>query len=74
MIYAIALANPLQVFRIGAIALFDPDLSVIGPASYFILDEFGKNFIALYCIIYPAILGIIFAILGYTIFKRKDLV
>lgn len=74
LIYAIALSNPLQVFRIGAIALFDPDLSVIGPASYFILDEFGKNFIALYCIIYPAILGIIFAILGYTIFKRKDLV
>jgi ABC-2 type transport system permease protein len=33
LVYSIALANPLQVFRIGAIALFDPELSVIGPAS-----------------------------------------
>ncbi|RXI44840.1 ABC transporter permease [Malaciobacter mytili] len=74
LIYSIALANPLQVFRIGAIVLFDPQLSVIGPASYFILDEFGKNFLMVYCLVYPILLGCIFSFIGYKIFKKKDLV
>jgi ABC-2 type transport system permease protein len=74
LVFSIALINPLQVFRIGAIALFDSELAVIGPASYFILDEFGKEFLAIYCIVYPILLGIVFSILGYLIFKRKDLV
>ncbi|MCK9161487.1 MAG: ABC transporter permease subunit [Arcobacteraceae bacterium] len=74
LVYSIALSNPLQVFRIGAIALFDPELAVIGPASYFILDEFGKEFLAIYCIAYPIVLGVIFSLFGYFIFKRKDLV
>ncbi|RXI25097.1 ABC transporter permease [Aliarcobacter trophiarum LMG 25534] len=74
LVYSIALANPLQVFRIGAIALFDPELSVIGPASYFILDEFGKELISIYCLVYPAVIGMLFSIFGYLIFKRKDLV
>lgn len=74
VIYGIALINPLQVFRIGAISLFDSEFSVIGPASYFILDEFGKGLISLYCLIYPIVLGLIFSVCGYFVFKRKDLV
>lgn len=74
LIYSIALINPLQVFRIGAIVLFDPELSVIGPASYFIIDEFGKNMVSIYSILYPITVGVIFSILGYVVFKRKDLV
>ncbi len=74
LVFSIALLNPLQVFRIGAIALFDSELAVIGPASYFILDEFGKEFLSVYCIAYPILLGTVFSILGYLIFKKKDLV
>lgn len=74
LVYAVALANPLQVFRIGAIALFDPELSVIGPASYFIMDEFGKELISIYCIVYPISIGVIFSVFGYLVFKKKDLV
>ncbi|MCK9257450.1 MAG: ABC transporter permease [Sulfurospirillaceae bacterium] len=73
-IYSIALANPLQVFRIGAISLFDPQLAVIGPAAYFILDTFGQTFFSIYAICYPVILGLVFGVLGYMIFKRRDLV
>ncbi|MDR1284763.1 MAG: ABC transporter permease [Campylobacteraceae bacterium] len=73
IVFSIALANPLQVFRIGAISLFDPELTVIGPAAYFVLDNFGKTFFALYAIVYPILLGVIFALLGFAAFKRKDL-
>jgi ABC-2 type transport system permease protein len=74
IVFSIALANPLQVFRTGAVLLFDPELTVMGVAAYFILDSFGKTFFAFYALLYPALLGGIFALLGFIIFKRKDLV
>ena len=74
LIFSIALSNPLQVFRLGAISLFDPEMAVIGPSAYFILDEFGKMFFSIYALVYPIILGIIFAILGFVAFKKRDLV
>ncbi|MGZ5207873.1 MAG: ABC transporter permease, partial [Sulfuricurvum sp.] len=74
IIFSIALLNPIQVFRIGAIALFDTELSVIGPASYFILDTFGSALFAVYSIVYPIALGALFLFFGYVIFKKKDLV
>ncbi len=74
LVFSIALSNPLQVFRLGAISLFDPEMAVIGPSAYFILDEFGKIFFSIYALVYPIILGIIFAILGFVAFKKRDLV
>ncbi len=74
LIFSIALSNPLQVFRLGAISLFDPELAVIGPSAYFILDEIGKKFFSIYAIAYPIVLGLFFAILGYIAFKKRDLV
>ncbi|MFA7083268.1 MAG: ABC transporter permease subunit [Arcobacteraceae bacterium] len=74
LVFSIALSNPLQVFRLGAISLFDPELAVIGPSAYFILDEFGKTFFSIYALLYPIVLGIVFAILGFVAFKNKDLV
>ncbi len=68
-----ALANPLETFRIGAISLFDPELTVIGPTAYYILDAFGKNLFMVFSIVYPVILGTLFSILGYKLFKKRDL-
>ena len=74
IIYSISLANPMQVFRIAAISLFDPNLAVIGPAAYFILDGFGKINFLIYSALYPTLLGIICMIFGYISFSKKDLV
>ncbi len=68
-----ALANPLETFRIGAICLFDPELTVIGPTAYYILDIFGTNMFMLFSILYPVLLGILFSVLGYKLFKKRDL-
>ncbi len=73
VIVAIAMLNPIEVFRIGAISLFDPELTVIGPVAYYLLDTLGSKFLILYSILYPILLGIIFATLGFLSFKRKDL-
>lgn len=74
IIYIISLANPVQIFRIAAISLFDPNLAVIGPAAYFILDGFGRVSFLIYSVIYPIILGSICVICGYLWFCKKDLV
>ncbi len=69
----IALANPLQVFRTAALALFDPQLIVLGPASYVILDNFGATGFMVYAIVYPVLIGAACAGLGYQLFRRGDL-
>ncbi|HXK56205.1 MAG: ABC transporter permease subunit [Gammaproteobacteria bacterium] len=70
---AIALANPLQVFRTASMMLFDPQLVLLGPSAYVILDNFGQTGYILYALLYPVFLGTLCAGIGYMIFRRTDL-
>lgn len=73
-VIAIALANPLQSFRTASMILFDPQLILLGPASYVILDFFGVTGYVIWALIYPTLLGLAFAGIGYMRFRRADLV
>ncbi len=73
-IIAIALANPLQSFRTASMILFDPQLILLGPASYVILDHFGVNGYVAWALAYPTALGLGFAAFGFWRFTRSDLV
>ncbi|OQX72821.1 MAG: ABC transporter permease [Campylobacteraceae bacterium 4484_4] len=68
-----AMLNPIEVFRIGAISLFDPELTVIGPVAYYLLDTLGAKLLIIYAILYPILLGVIFSFLGFLAFRKKDL-
>lgn len=70
---AVALANPLQVFRTAALSLFDPQLIVLGPAAWVILDAFGATGYQLFALAYPTALGLLAAGFGYFLFRRGDL-
>ncbi|MES9851167.1 MAG: ABC transporter permease subunit [Candidatus Thiodiazotropha sp. L084R] len=70
---AIALSNPMQVFRTATMMLFDPQLVLLGPTAYVILDNFGQSGYIAYAIFYPITLGTACAALGYVMFKRSDL-
>ena len=72
-IIGIALTNPLQVFRTGSMLLFDPQLVMLGPSAYVILDNFGEKGYLAWTILYPLALGTFFAWLGYRIFRKGDL-
>ena len=74
LIIFIALLNPIEIFRIGAISIFDPTLSVIGPVAFYILDNMSRNIFILFAVLYPISLGCIFAYFGFYTFKKKDLV
>ncbi|HFD79771.1 MAG TPA: ABC transporter permease [Gammaproteobacteria bacterium] len=70
---AIALANPLQVFRTAAMILFDPQLVMLGPTAFIILDFFGHAGYMAWALVYPLLLGTLTAAFGYTLFRRSDL-
>ncbi|RAU22105.1 ABC transporter permease [Paramagnetospirillum kuznetsovii] len=72
-IMAIAVANPLQSFRTAAILLFDPQMLVMGPAAYVILDALGRTGYLVFAILYPVVLGTLAAGVGYHLFRRGDL-
>ncbi len=74
LVVAIALANPLQSFRTASMILFDPQLILLGPASYVILDNFGVSGYVAWALAWPTFLGLVFAILGFWRFSRTDLV
>ena len=68
-----ALVNPLQVFRTAALSMFDPQLIVLGPSAYVILDLFGIAGYKVFAVAYPAALGVLSAAVGFLIFRRGDL-
>lgn len=70
---AIALANPMQVFRTATMMLFDPQLVLLGPTAYIILDNFSQSGYIAYAVLYPILFGSVCAGLGYFFFKRSDL-
>ncbi|RUM61816.1 MAG: ABC transporter permease [Sulfurimonas sp.] len=74
LIITIALLNPMEIFRVAAISLFDPELTVMGPVAFYILDLFSQGVFVLLCILYPIVVGMVFATMGYRVFCKKDLV
>ena len=74
LIVAIAMVNPMEIFRVAAISLFDPELTVMGPVAFYILDILSQKMFIFISIVYPLLLGILFASLGFRIFSKKDLV
>ena len=74
LIIFIAMINPMEIFRVAAISLFDPELTVMGPVAFYILDSMSQSMFVFVSIAYPVVLGLIFAFFGFIIFKKKDLV
>jgi len=74
LIIAISLINPMEVFRVSAISLFDPELTVMGPVAYYILDNIKLSWFIFFSIVYPTLLGVGFSFFGFKIFTKTDLV
>lgn len=74
LIIFISMLNPMEIFRVAAISLFDMELTVMGPVAFYILDSLSQQTFVLFSIAYPVSLGLFFAYLGFLIFKKKDLV
>jgi ABC-2 type transport system permease protein len=71
-LYLIAYLDLKESIR--AISLFDPELTVMGPVAFYILDSMKQSTFVLLSILYPVGLGLLFAFGGFKIFQKKDLV
>jgi ABC-2 type transport system permease protein len=74
VIIFLAMINPMELFRVAAISLFDPELTVMGPVAFYILDLMSQSIFILLSISYPLFIGLAFAFFGFKIFEKKDLV
>lgn len=74
VIIGTGMLNPLQVFRTGALVLFDQKLTVMGPASYYILDTVSRPVFIVFSILQPVVIGGLFALMGSRYFRRHDIV
>ena len=74
LVIGVGMINPLQVFRTAVLVLFDPKLTVMGPASYYILDTVSRSVLIVFSILYPIFVGFVFAFFGVRYFKRNDIV
>jgi len=74
LVIGLGMLNPLQVFRTAVLVLFDPELTVMGAASYFILDTVNRWVFIAFAVIYPILLGFIFGFFGNRYFNKNDIV
>ena len=74
IVIGVGMINPLQVFRTAVLALFDPKLTVMGPASYYILDIVTRNVFIVFAIAYPVLLGVLLGFLGNRHFNKNDII
>lgn len=73
LVVALALLNPMQAFRAAAMMMFDPQLVMLGPSAFVILDSFGFVGYLAWAMLYPTVLGLVLGALGYIVFSRRDL-
>ncbi len=73
-VIGLGMLNPLQVFRVGVLVLFDPKLTVMGPAAYFVLDTVNRGVFIVFSVLYPTLLGFVLAWLGNRRFNHEDVV
>lgn len=74
VVLGLALLNPLQAFRTAAVLLFDPELKLLGPLSYTLLEEIGVQGLLGWAIGWPVVVGLGAASLGSWWFSRRDAV
>ncbi len=74
MVMTLALLNPVQAFRTAAIAVFDPELSILGPLSYALTDVLGRGGVLAWAIVWPLLLGLVCAATGFLVFRRSNVV
>ena len=73
-VLGLAMLNPLQAFRTAAIVLLDPELRLLGPLSYTLLEVLGRRGLLAWAIVWPTLLGLASAYLGAWRFSRRDVV
>ncbi len=73
-VFALAAVNPVQCARFVLLSAAEPELSVLGPVGYFMVNKLGAGWLATLGLIWPTAAGLLAGWLGWSTFARSDLV
>jgi ABC-type transport system involved in multi-copper enzyme maturation permease subunit len=72
VVFALAIANPVEASRLALLSHLQPDLGTYGPVGLFLAQRIGTNALFLIGIAWPAIVGVFTGLLAFHKFRRSD--
>lgn len=73
-VFVLAVANPVECARLLLLASAEPELNILGPVGFFIVNRFGKTALRLVALGWPIVLGTVTLGMAWDRFRRSDLV
>jgi ABC-2 type transport system permease protein len=73
-VFALAAANPVQAVRVALLAGVEPDLSVLGPVGFYLVNRLGPVVLFGVGVGWPLVFGAIAWIWAWRAFRTRDLV
>ncbi len=72
-VFALAALNPVQDARFILLASAEPDLSILGPVGFFMVNRLGSTWLTVIGALWPTLLGAGSMAAAWLHFKRTDL-
>jgi ABC-2 type transport system permease protein len=72
-VFALATVNPVQCARFVLLASAEPELSILGPVGFFMVNRLGHTWLGLIGVGWPALFGTATLTAGWWKFRRSDL-
>jgi len=72
VVFAIAVANPVEAARLALLGHLQPDLATYGPVGFYLANRIGSAALFAIGVAWPAAVGVIASALAYLRFSRSD--
>jgi ABC-2 type transport system permease protein len=72
LVFALAVANPVEAARLALLGHLQPDLATYGPVGFYLANRVGSGALFAIGVAWPALVGIVASTLAYLRFRRSD--
>lgn len=72
VVFALAVANPVEAARLALLGHLQPDLATYGPVGFYLANRVGSGALFAIGVAWPAAAGVIASTIAYLRFRRSD--
>ena len=72
VVFAVAVANPVEAARLALLGHLQPDLGTYGPVGFYLANRVGTGALYAIGVAWPAVVGALTAFAAYRKFRRSD--
>ncbi len=72
VVFALAVANPVEAARLALLGHLQPDLATYGPVGFYLANRVGSGALFAIGVAWPATVGVVASALAYLRFRRSD--